>query len=522
MKSNNRAITGLDEKLKLIVKSAVVVFFGLGLSKILAYIYRILIARIFGPEVYGAFSISIMIVGLFCAFSSFGLVEGLLKYVSFYNGKKDTSRIQQIIRFSLTFSIISSVVSALLMFSLSNFIATVFFHDASLAYFFKLFSIAVPFSVIVQLLLSIIRAFEKIGWYSFILNIVQNISRVLSLVILILIWHNSGSVAVSYLISIFAMLVVSFYVCKKELSKFFLKPLKTAQKTNNILISYSWPLLFSSLVMLLFGWIDTFSVAYYYGTKSAGIYNAALPIAMLLSFVPFLFVQLFFPVINKEYAKNNLETIRQLSKQIGKWIFIINLPILLIFTLFPGVIINLLFGADYLGAELSLIILSFGFFFMAQAELSLHLINTVGKSKLSFIDILLASLLNIILNITFIPIYGISGAALATSISYLFYSGLLMLQANKYFQVFPLKKEMFLILISGIISTFFIFFIRANFQINLINMVIAGIIFAVVYLVIILLVKGLDKTDIMIISSIKNKVISSKKNLHSFILSKEE
>ena len=61
----------IDRGLKLIVKSSMIVFIGLFLSKLLTYIYKIIIARYYGPEVYGIFSLAFMIVTLFVAFSSF-------------------------------------------------------------------------------------------------------------------------------------------------------------------------------------------------------------------------------------------------------------------------------------------------------------------------------------------------------------------------------------------------------------------------------------------------------------------
>ena len=66
MGNKNRGnVKGLDKSLKLLVKTSVIVFIGIALSKILTYGYRVIIARHYGPEVYGLFSLSLMIVGWF-------------------------------------------------------------------------------------------------------------------------------------------------------------------------------------------------------------------------------------------------------------------------------------------------------------------------------------------------------------------------------------------------------------------------------------------------------------------------
>ena len=56
----------IDNSLKLIVKSSLVVFIGIFASKILSYIYRIVIARSpgFGPEAYGIFSLAVIVINI--------------------------------------------------------------------------------------------------------------------------------------------------------------------------------------------------------------------------------------------------------------------------------------------------------------------------------------------------------------------------------------------------------------------------------------------------------------------------
>ena len=61
-------------------------------------------------------------------------------------------------------------------------------------------------------------------------------------------------------------------------------------------------------------------------------------------------MQLFFPMINREHSKKNHKLIEQLSKQVAKWIFIINLFYSLFF------LINLLWLSLYI-LKLNLLLL---------------------------------------------------------------------------------------------------------------------------------------------------------------------
>ena len=80
--------TELDKNLTLIAKSSIIVLIGVFLSKIFTYGHRIIMARYFGPETYGILSLALAITTIFATFATFGLKDGLVRFVPFYRGKK--------------------------------------------------------------------------------------------------------------------------------------------------------------------------------------------------------------------------------------------------------------------------------------------------------------------------------------------------------------------------------------------------------------------------------------------------
>ena len=76
-----------NSSLRRVAKSSFIVFFGIIFSKLITFIYRVIIAKNLGPEPYGLFSLAFIISSIFIAISCFGLHEGVLRYVSFYRGK---------------------------------------------------------------------------------------------------------------------------------------------------------------------------------------------------------------------------------------------------------------------------------------------------------------------------------------------------------------------------------------------------------------------------------------------------
>jgi len=501
----------LDDSLKLLAKTSFVVFIGLMLSKLLMYAYKIIIARSFGPEIYGIFTLAIMVVGWFTSFATLGLTQGILRFIPLYRGKSEFNKIKYITHFSLLVISITSIIAGVILFFSAELIAINFFNNESLILFLKYFSILVPAYTLSTFLVFVIRAFEKISLFSFLTNIFQNVVKLGALILFIFLGLKVHAVIFSYMLGIFALLLVAQLVCKYKISKTFLLSFLSEDKKIKIrkeLFVYSWPLMFLTFIFSIFLWIDSFVIGYFLGASAVGIYNAAVPIAFLLHLAPEIFMQLFFPLITKEYSKKNYDLIKNLSKQVGKWIFTLNLPFLLLFLTFPGAIISIIFGNQYIGAENVLRFLSIGIFFTGIFRISNDLISMKGKSKLILINIVVASVVNIILNIIMVPKYGINGAAFSTMFSYLILSTMQLLESKRLLSIIPLKREIIKIFFISIGSLILLFCVKGFLPNTFLSILFQGSFFILVYILFILISKSFDENDWMILRLTKHKIFS--------------
>ncbi len=511
----------LDHNLKLIAKTSLIVFIGAAICKLLTYVYMIIIIRQFSSEIFGFFSIAYMIFGLFAMFSLVGFFEGIVRYISYYRGTNNKKNIKAVFKTSLQVITITSIIFGIIMFLSAEFFAVSIFHNAKLTIFFQLFSIAIPLYALAQVFLATMRAFEKVPIVSLISNIIEPSAKILILISLIFIGINSSqSISISFTAGFLLSLILSYIFCKKYLYKFFINTKENKnKKITKKLLKYSLPLMFSSVIAFVFGWTATFLIGYFKGASEVGFYNMALLLALLLVFSPQLFTQLFFPLINKEYARKNKEVIKELSQQIGKWIFILNLPLLFIFLFFPDIIIvSLSRNIEYLQGKIALSILAIGFFILAQTEVSLNLLGMIKKSNLRLFNLILTLVIAIILNIILIPMEkiwfinnpaGITGAAIATTLSYLIYCTLIVFQAYYFLKIIPIRRKMVGVLFSCTIAAIPVLILRSLITINLPQLILLGTLFMLIYILLILLTKSLDKNDLSIIKAIKQKLFTS-------------
>ncbi len=516
-----------DEKevsygLRLLAKTSFVVFVGVVLSRILGYAYRIIVARYYGAEVYGLFSLTLMVSGWLIAFAGLGMAEGLVKFVPSYRGRKDTKKIRYVFNFAISVSLITSALAGIGLYFFAEYISIQIFHNEALVLFLKVFSLVIPASIISSLFLIMLKAYEKIGLYSFIFNIAQNVFKVGFLLLFGWLGWKTLGIPLSYLIGMLSIFVLSYIFAKYFIPEMFgISHLKEKQKMKirGEFLNYSIPLLFSAVVSVVLYWVDSFSIGYFKSAVEVGLYNAALPIAGLLGSVPELFVQLFFPLINRAYSNKKVQLITELSKQVAKWILIFNLPVFILIALFPGAALNILFGAQYLAAENALRILAISYLGISLFSISQQIVLMKGKSKIVLLNIVLATLVNAILNSVFVPMEkiwfmensaGINGAALATMLSIAFLGSLFFFEARYYLNIMPLRRKMLKVALVAIVPTLLLIWLKSFVEINILSIVFLSALFFSVYFLLMLVIGAFDKNDIMVAKTIFDKIVGKK------------
>ncbi len=493
--------TPIDTSLKLIAKTSIIVFITLLFSKLFNYGYRIIIARQFGPEIYGVFSLAIGVFGFFSIIASFGLKSGVTRFVSQFRGKQETEKINIIIFYAIKILIISGIIFGILLFLLSSFIANNIFNEPRLIFFLQVLAILIPIKIMSELLLSIFDSYERVDVSSYIENILSSLANVGFLVLFIYLSFEANSIVYSFFASFVIVLLISLYYFKRKiLTQFSTTKIKDLKELKSDFISYSWPIMFSGVISYIFAWIDSFSIGYLLDIKQVGLYNAAVPIALLFTFIPTIFIQIYFPLINREYSQNKTENIKNMSKQINKWIYFANIPLLIVFVLFPEFVIGLLFGPEFLSASNSLRILAIGYFIFSIFTSSQKLLLMHGKSKVILYDILLASALNLCLNWILIPQYGIAGAAIATTISWSLLSILWFIQVNQTLKIIPFKRKMINLSFAFIITFIIGIVLKNNLSTSFIFTILLIIFIALIYVLLALSFRSLDKIDIELMS----------------------
>lgn len=185
------------------------------------------------------------------------------------------------------------------------------------------------------------------------------------------------------------------------------------------LFKKAWPLAFSAILVSLYMKIDQVMISSYLGNGALGIYSTVVNLSESWYFIPVATVSALFPAIMNARKDDPKRYINRLQNLYDLMSFV-SLAIALVITFAAPWIYQLLYSADYIdggGAEVLSIHIWAGVFVFLGSASGQYLIAE-GYTKLALIRTAAGAIVNIILNIWWIPLYGIKGAAWASLIAY--------------------------------------------------------------------------------------------------------
>lgn len=497
--------THYKTSLTAIAKGGGISLAGTLIGMVIGYFF-IIVASKLGPSDYGLLSLASAITSFAVIFALLGLDQGLLRYIPYYEGKKDTKKIKGAILSTVKICIFTSLFLFIITFIFSNQIATLIFHKPLLSPILKVFSFTIPLLALASLFTSSLRAFRKVEYDVSIRIIAEKSIRLLSFIILFFLGFSVLGISFSYLISAAGLFLLSFYFLNKIFPLF-----KKSPKTISLgkeLLSYSSPLLFSGVLLAFIAWIDLIMIGYFKTSVDVGIYNAALPTASLMFIIPSAITALFLPVITNLYGKNRQKDLKKVYKKTSKWVFLTNFPIVLIMFVFSDKIINIIFGQQYLAGSTALSVLAVGYLFYTIAYTSSNILSMMKKTKLILFITLIFASSSIILNYLLIPRYGVNGASIATSSAFLTAGTIYILSSYRYMKLHPFSIDYMKIFLVGVLSMLAVYGFRKFLpaDIGLFTTFFLFAIFILIYISFVLLMKIIDKEDWEIINLFKDKI----------------
>lgn len=369
------------------------------IARSIGFFYFIFLARILGVEQFGHYSFAIALVYNFYPVADFGIERLILRDLS-KDSQKANDYFQKIIplRFCLTLISVLMVTILGIILSKNSF-------DRINIFIFSFCLVPWTFN---QLVAGIGNALEKMEIQSLAIVCMSLLTAVFGGLIA---WLG-GTVTQILLAAFFSNSLVSFIMLNQSKKLGLDFEIKRDFNFWKKIISQSW--VFASIMIMAVFYLraSIVLVNYFKGAYFTGLYSSAYKFVEALILLPQSLALALFPQMARMLQADKQNLAKQYLKSLFL-LFLMFIPFFVVFYFFPGLVIKIAYGQNYLGAVLPMKILAFSMFFFFLNTLPGNIIQSSDKVK----KFLPFAFLNLCLVIVFcwllIPKYSLVGAAWA-------------------------------------------------------------------------------------------------------------
>jgi O-antigen/teichoic acid export membrane protein len=447
-----------------------------------------LITKLLGAFNYGIWVQISVTITLLAPLIRLGLTNSLIRYLA---AEKDTDTIKE------------GIYSVIFLISIIAFASTLFFiiFIIPVSNFFQtpiilvaLLPIIILFECLNGVFFAVFQAFQRMLRYSF-LTIIASLGEIIFVVLSILLGYGIyGAVLSLLIIRLIVSIISSAFIYKKFgfkipdfhfIKKYLLFGLPT------LLSGFSYSIVTSA---------DKYLVGFFLGTLFVGYYAPAYSLGNIITFLilPLSFV--LFPAVCKSYDENELDEVKNKLKYSLKYFLIIAIPAVFGLSALVKEILQIFSTQEI--ATYSYFVTPFvatSTLFYGLSDIFSQIIILAKKTKIVGYIWFAAAIINIILNLILIPLYGILGAAISTLLCYLLAFLLIYFYSTKEF-IFEIDWPSIL---KSLFASFLMAIIILIFNpTNLFSTIFLVFMGAIIYAVIMIFIKGFTKKEIIFLKEL--------------------
>lgn len=407
------------------IKSTIILIIGGGITKLLAMVIKIALARSIGNDGIGIYMMILPTFNLFITLSTLSLSTSLGKLIA----EKRSSK--KVIFSSIPFTMIYNFFLMIILIFLSKFISNTLLNNSITYYPILCISFTLPIIALSGILKGYFFGKNNMFPYTF-ENICEQIVRLLFIIFIVpkllnisLIVAISSLVLVNILSEGIAIIVMLLFIPNKSLDKESFKVDKNIVKdVLNISIPSTGSRLIGSISYFLEPIILTYAMlksgsSLSFITSEYGIVTGYVYALLLIpSFFTMAISTSLLPIISKNYAERNMRIVKKVLSQGMLFSLLIGCFFTMLFMLFPNYILKFIYNTT-LGSDYVRLIAPFFIFHYIQGPLTTYL-QAINKAKCAMYGTLLGSIIkNILLFVLAICNYKIWSLIISTIVNIL-------------------------------------------------------------------------------------------------------
>ena len=407
-------------------------------ARALNLVSQVLMARLLGAASFGLYAIGWTLVRILGSLGTLGHEAGIIYFGASY--QRQPSKFKGAMTQSLAIPFVAGIAIAAMMWVCAPVLADRIFHKPGALGVIRLFGLALPFYTVCFVAGGITKLSHQMQYFVY-SGLAQAAAALLLFCVLFFLGFGlAGAIMATSAGFLIGALVSAHYIRRlfPAAAAWSLK----SQWPGPELFKYSISIMLAGIASNGQMFIDRLFVASFRSAADTGVYQAASQLSIMFGILLGAFHGIFRPMVADIYARGDHRRLAELYRVCSKWTLYASLPLFLIVLSASTYLVQLLYGKPYAGAATPLIILSAGQLFTGLTAGSHTMLVMTGRQK-TFVILSFASLgVDVLLALTLVPHLGLTGAAIATATSGLFFSSATVLAVRDYFGIWPADARM--------------------------------------------------------------------------------
>lgn len=454
-------------------------------------IFLPIISKNLGASQYGIWSQIMITSSLLVPILMLDLREANVRYLGSEENDEKPSIFSSLLGFVWLILLVSLVIFNLF----DNQLANVLFDDRTLTPFVKLFLLYLFSRTTFRLIHTYYRANNKIKQHSLI-QVLQTVTGIGIVSFLITLGNFELREALITLVSI--DLFLSLLMLVNIFNNLGLS-LKINFKKLKKYLKYSIPLIPTVALYWVINSSDRLVIVHFLNLSEVARYSAAYRVGQILKFLlsPISFTLL--PLVSNLWEEREFDKARQYLANSLKYYILVAVPGLAGIYWIGPILLEKLTTTEFSVNRVLIFYIGLGFFFIGVYQIYVYVIYLHEKNKYLPGLFLVVGGVNLGLNLFLVPKIGITGAALATLISYSLQCLIIFTISFKMFQI----KVNFVFLIKVMASSIVMFFVIRFFvptnPLEIFGLIALGIL---IYIMLMIVIGGLGKKELRLFKSL--------------------
>lgn len=371
----------------------------------------LLLAHQLGRADLGRYAQAIALLAVLETLSLSGVFAGLRRFVAVRVADRDHAALRGTVRLGLGLCTTSAVVLGTGLYLAAPWLAEAVFRDPELLAPIRFVAVALPFATYGNAGLAATQGFRTMRPSALIGLIYEPLLRLGLTALLLPLLGLTGA-----MVALVAGYVIAAVLAALALRRLLGPGLQRPVYHPRELLGFSTVNWLSTLASTGLLWVDTLLLGIFLSSADVGLYNVATRLVTMATFVLPAVNSAFAPRIADLHHRGRTASLHRVYAVAASWNVRLTVPIFAVLIAFPAGLLTL-FGRGFATAATVTVVLALGKFVVAATGpcgLMLDMSGRPGWSMASNIGGLVA---NVLLNLWWIPEYGIVGSAAAWALS---------------------------------------------------------------------------------------------------------